>query len=199
MIKIRSEIVDKSEKSPNYLTDDLNRIKYNNTWIEAVINNAKDEQDAIRRLDNILKWRKGEANKNYTDESFPLEIYKISYLNFLDIDSQGRSIFLINLSHWRKTLAKFAELMKEYLIYMCEKVVIRQTNSKVVLIYDGQDIHLNNVDLDLLTFYIEITQKYYPFLDYHMIGVNIPELAESGEKLIRAIANRRQNELISHD
>ena len=192
--RIRNRILEKARPGSDYSKEDLDRISNSNAWIEPLVIDAKDEQDAYKELDRVLRWRKAEINKMLKDTSFPLEIYKVGYIQYLDQDNQGKVYLLIRLSKWKKTLMKFTDLMKSYLIFVFEKYIIPAPNQRVILIVDGQDLSNSNFDFDLYLFIGSAIKKYYPFVNSTTNLVNMPASFDKTEKAIRSSQSTAKGE-----
>ena len=136
--------------------------------------NSIDE--AVDDLDTILKWRKLNIHNEYTDQSFPLEIYRTGFINIEGADSQDTQIIWFKYGNWRLTIPKLFALMKEYMIYSLENILKgRKSDLKTALIFDGQAMRLTSVDMNLYYFFATTLTKYYPFVEFHAFMVNFPK------------------------
>ena len=183
--RVRNKIIEKSKSGTNYSTHDINVVKTSDYWIESVIDRQNSEQKAVEDLDRILKWRKDNVHNEYTDQSFPLEIYRTGYVNFVGVDSQDRHVIWLRPCGWRNTIPKFSALMKAYLIYSVESALKgRKTDLITAQIFDGRGLQFASLDMDLYTFYARTLMMYYHFVEYNSYMLNFLKSFDSTEKWV---------------
>ena len=193
--RLRKRILDKTKE---YSETDVEKIKSSDEWIKSVSAVSKDEEEAIKVFDTTLKWRKTNINNSLREDSFPLEVYRAGWVNYLGQDKQGNAIFFLKLSRWRKTLAKFLLLYQECIVYLVEKYVQSVSNfsGKLVLIDDGSDLSTSNIDFVLYYFLASIASKYYSHITLVSLMVNFPALFEAPLEVVRSQGGKTRTLII---
>ena len=182
---IRNKIL---EKSKDYTKADIERVRTSDELIKAVAADANNENEVIKLFDTSFKWRKINVNKEFTDTSFPLEVYKTGWLNYLGIDQGNKLIFLAKLTSWNRGSDKFEQLYKQYIIYSVEKV--NDPKYEVILIGDATDITTSNIDVDLFLFLATTALKYYSYMNITLIGINFPAIIEAPLRVTLSAAGK---------
>ena len=111
--RIRKSVVDNRK---DYSDADVDRVRTSDAYIKAMSADARDESEVIKQLETTMKWRRNNVHKEFTDTSFPLEIYKCNWVTYLGADQGNRAVFLLKLSNWHQGSTKFEQLYQEYII-----------------------------------------------------------------------------------
>ena len=75
---IRTKFLAEAQQNPDkYHSKDLERIKINDWSIERFALVTKNEDAALAALTKTMEWRKVFGVNDFTDQSFPQEVYKI--------------------------------------------------------------------------------------------------------------------------
>ena len=75
---LRSKFLAEAQQNPNkFHPKDVERVKTNDWPIERFLLVNKSEDSALAALTKTMEWRKSYGVNDFTDESFPEEVYKI--------------------------------------------------------------------------------------------------------------------------
>ena len=185
--RIRKRVV---ENAKEYSATDVERVKTLEELIKGLSADANNEEDVIKQIDTIFKWRKSNINKEFTDTSFPLETYKSGFASYLGTDQGNKVVFLLKYNKWYTGSSKFTQLYKQFLLYLLEKYVTVDPKNELILICDGSDISISNIDMDLFFFIVTSAAKYYPDIKLSLIGTNLPTFLDNPIKVVLSAAGK---------
>ena len=172
-----------AENEKYYSVADVERVKTSNDLIKAVSGVTEDEAEAIKQIDTTFKWRKTNIHPDFTDTSFPLEIYKTAWHTYLGTD-QGNVVMLITFANWRRGSSKFERLYEEYILYTIEKYVDASKKS-LILISDASNLGTSSIDLTLFMFICNTAGKYYSHINLQVFTINFhPQLKSMADTML---------------
>ena len=76
----RKDFAELAKEDTDFESSDVSRVKSDGKWCEKFELGANDEGDIVQAMIRTLKWRKSYGVKNFTDDYFPQEIYKIGFM-----------------------------------------------------------------------------------------------------------------------
>ena len=90
---IRSKFLADAQQNPDkYHQKDVERVKTNDWPIERFLLVNKSEDTALAALIKTMEWRKSYGVNDFTDESFPEEVYKIGEKFLFPYSSLNKTI-----------------------------------------------------------------------------------------------------------
>ena len=83
LAKARASFALLAKDNSEFEPADVARVKTDQSWGDRFLLDAYDEDDVVQNMLRTLKWRKSYGVKNFTDDYFPQEIWKIGFLTNL--------------------------------------------------------------------------------------------------------------------
>lgn len=159
--KLRSEF----EANPElYETNDIESITRDGWLIKYAIFIAKlKEEDAIRMILNVMKWRKTKKFANKTDSDFPSELYKIGAAFAYNQDKDGNLVLFLRID---RKLSLISKLGQQFLLHQLDAIDKRANgNCRWIVVVDYSDVRLASTDLPLVYYLMKVI-KHFPVCRY---------------------------------
>ena len=160
------------------------------------------EDEIFNELDTILKLRRSRGVNNFTEESFPREIYQIGVANFLDNNDDGQANVWDEFSRLRTNYKspEFQKLFRDYIVYfytLQQDAILRSNWDKFNVIFDLSDITVANINFDIYADIIMIGQTLFPCIDANILLVNMPPIVVPIFNQIKRNSNKRVHDMIN--
>ena len=190
----RKDFAELAKEDTDFEPSDVSRVKSDGKWCEKFTLGANDEGDIVQAMIRTLKWRKSSGVKNFTDDYFPQEIYKIGFLVEIGKAKSGQPVLLIRLNRWRRVSPEFREIMKRFLVHQIEKY--DKKNIRPIGINDWMGVTKDNIDLQLYTHIAIFSQQHYLYPNTMVFVPDMPSIVEATWKLVSIVFNEKLRERI---
>lgn len=104
------------------------------------------------------------SHLNRKDTDFPSEFYQIAGCFHYLPDRENKNILILRMRFNRKEpvgVASIETMVRNFFIYVVEKIVSQHPNQGFALIFDCWKASLSNVDIDMARFIINTLSNYY--------------------------------------
>ena len=101
---------------------------------------------------------------NRKDTDFPSEFFQIAACFHYLPDRENKNILILRMRFNRKEplgVASIETMVRNFFIYIVEKIVSQHPNQGFALIFDCWKASLSNVDIDMARFIINTLSNYY--------------------------------------
>jgi len=178
--------------------EDLDKQKVDITNVDIILDNeiyirflrARQYhlENAKNMLVNTLKWRlqKVPSKINTTDV---LEILKLDYLFFHEVDNEGNSIVWVSVQNHVNYAGKDAQF--ELLVLWMMEYGLRKwrageiKTSRATIVFDMNNFGMSNMDYHLVKYLADTLQAHYPEVLAHIYVVDAPWIFQACWALIK--------------
>jgi hypothetical protein len=178
-----------------YEEEDVERVMSNDWVIERFIIDRKgDLEQALERLKETMRWRKVEEVNQIKPTDFPQEFWLIGELYHYSEDKEG-VVTCYSRARFHKKFNQWMDLSKRYVLAFIEASE-RRANGKWNFVWDCSGAGLFNMNMPLVTFFIQTLSKHYPG-SFHRIYVHeLPTVLWAVYQLLRGLFPEQYREAI---
>ncbi|XP_022670667.1 motile sperm domain-containing protein 2-like isoform X5 [Varroa destructor] len=157
-----------------YHPKDVEAVKSNYEICRRYVRHKRrDIEAAVEMAKKSLQWR----NEFGVNDIAETNIYRL-YLNvgcFIPFkkDKLGSQCIIFRTKLHRKNSARSLD-MKRYLVFWVEKCLYELNNPRMTFVFDSTDATYASMDIEQITFIIELFSSYYPWALGHVIVYNMP-------------------------
>lgn len=180
---------------------DIERVRTENWQVRRflqytpVVTNEDHETTAFNALCRALAWKKSYGLHDRTDATFPLENWSLNSVEIAGRDRQGRPIQWETM-HNQVVFKEVRWLTKQFVAHCFEKIDREAGEAGFVAITDSTGAGINNIDLEVTKFKIEVL-GYYPGGIRQYIVVSLPWLLNAIMKMIVGLMPKQLAELVT--
>ena len=162
---VTNKLISEFEAHPDlYEKNDIETITSEGWLIKyCVFLEKMSEEDSVKMIIDILKWRKTKSFADKTDADFPKEMFELGSVFPYTQDKDGNVVLCFRLD---RRLSRFGKLAKKFLLHQLNKVD-KQANGNsrfVVLVdYSNSSMALNDQQL---VFYMIKMMRHFPACRY---------------------------------
>ncbi|CAK1554273.1 unnamed protein product [Leptosia nina] len=170
--------------APVFDNRDLDRVK-SDIYLYRVLEHCQNNvQHAADMLYNIMVWRKANNTNDITEDSVDKDILRdgLYYTRGRDIDSC--LLFIMNSKAYVKG-QRDVEAVKKVFIYWLERLEREEGGKKITLFFDMDGCGINNMNLNLISYMINVLKSFYPNFINYIIIFQMPWILSAGFKIVK--------------
>ncbi|XP_022127851.2 motile sperm domain-containing protein 2 [Pieris rapae] len=176
--------VNKIDPHPIFDSRDLSKVT-SDIYLYRVLEHCQNNvQQAADMLYNIMEWRKTNNVNDICEANVDLDILKdgLYFTRGRDIDSC--LLFIMNSKAYIKN-QKDLEAVKKVFIYWLERLERKEGGKKVTLFFDMDGCGINNMNLNLFSYMINVLKCYYPNFINYVIIFQMPWVLSAGFGIVK--------------
>ncbi|CAH4033091.1 unnamed protein product [Pieris brassicae] len=176
--------VNKILPHPIFDSRDLAKVKSDIYLYRVLEHSQNNVQQAADMLYNIMEWRKTNNVNDISEANVDLDILKdgLYFTRGRDIDSC--LLFIMNSKAYIKN-QRDLEALKKVFIYWLERLEREEGGKKVTLFFDMDGCGINNMNLNLFSYMINVLKCYYPNFINYIIIFQMPWILSAGFRIVK--------------
>lgn len=200
VIPVRTRFITEfyEENPDDYDEVDIQNV-INDDWIikRFLILAYKNENDALLKMDEALKWRKSTGRRELKDNYFPAEFFETGAL-FINHkpDRNGLPSLVMRLKYFKR-IPEMLEEVKRFCIHSCYKIDEGTNGRGWCLIMDFTDCgysHYSN--LDVLHYFVTTMHYYFPAGMDYVIAVDVPWMLSAAWSIVKMWLPEKRREMV---
>ncbi|XP_038220488.1 motile sperm domain-containing protein 2-like [Zerene cesonia] len=169
--------------TPTFDPRDLEKVKNDKYLYRVLEHHSNNVQMAADMLFNIMVWRKENNINDINESTVNLDVLKqgLYFPHGRDIDS---CLLLVMRS---KVYAKGqdVEAVKKVFIYWLERLEREEGGKKITLFFDMDGCGVNNMNINIISYMINVLKCYYPNFINYVIIFQMPWILSAGFKIVK--------------
>lgn len=192
---VTNKLISEFEAHPDlYEKNDIETITSEGWLIKyCVFLEKMTEDDSVRLITDILKWRKTKGFADKTDADFPKEMFELGAVFPYTQDKDGNIVLCFRLE---KRLSRFGKLAKKFLLHQLNKVDKQANgNNRFVVLVDYSNSAMAYSDQNLV-FYLFKVMRHFPacryFIHYNANSITKRLIQHTYRKSMDKFAEKKQ-------
>jgi hypothetical protein len=199
VVAMRKQFMAESYQGNEELFDpvDIEKIEKDDWFVKRFLIAAyKDQDDAVRRMTEAMKWRKEQRLRQLTDADFPREFFETGSLFQYERDREGLPSLFMRLKFVRK-IPELLDYMKQFCMYQCFQIDEATNGAGWVLVLDFTGCSYSQYqNIDLLHYFITTMHTNFPAGIDYVLAVDIPWVLSSFWGLVKMWIPEKRREMI---
>ncbi|XP_063305091.1 motile sperm domain-containing protein 2 isoform X1 [Pelobates fuscus] len=173
------------DSSDKYDPRDVERLQKDDTLLESYLLWRHNViEDALKMIDESLKWRKDIAVNDLSETSLPKWCFEIGATFLHGYDKEGNKLFWLRVKlHIRD--AKTFEDKKKCVAFWLERYAKREPGKYLTVVFDMTECGLSNIDMDFVRFVINCFKIYYPRYLSKLVIFEMPWIMNAAFKIVK--------------
>ncbi|CAG4974407.1 unnamed protein product [Colias eurytheme] len=169
--------------APTFDPRDLERVKSDKYLYRVLEHCSNNVQLAADMLFNIMVWRKDNNTNEVNENTVNMDVLKqgLYFPHGRDIDS---CILLVMRSKFY-VKGQDVDAVKKVFIYWLERLEREEGGKKITLFFDMDGCGVNNMNLNVISYMINVLKCYYPNFINYVIIFQMPWILSAGFKIVK--------------
>ncbi|XP_015791537.1 motile sperm domain-containing protein 2 [Tetranychus urticae] len=157
-----------------YYDQDYQKLETDDWYVKRFfLARNRNETAALQMIIEAMKWRKHYKIREFRDQHFSMEFYKIGTLFIYECDLDGYLTVYIRVKMHLK-VPELNDHCQKFLIHVLNKADILTRGNGIGIVFDVTGASYGNLDLDYMKFLINIGANYFPVGVKYILVVNVP-------------------------
>ena len=176
---------------------DIEKIEKDDWYVKRFLIAAyKNQDEAVKRMTESMKWRKQQRLRQLTDCDFPREFFETGSLFRYEEDRNGLPSLIMRLKFVRR-IPEMLDYMKLFCMYNCFLIDEAQNGAGWVLVLDFTGCSYSQYqNIDLLHYFITTMHTNFPAGIDYVLAVDIPWVLTSFWSLVKMWIPEKRRDMV---